>query len=325
MERKKSPLPQTASRSFQNPMKEQSCLWRIPFNHDVEPSKVEVALRERIKELNCLYGIARLTELHSDSIDDLLRDLVNFLPSSWQYPEITCARIMFQGKIYKSHGFRVTKWRQVSQILLYKEPVGEVAMFYHEERLAADEGPFLEEERVLLDAVAERIGTAAMRISAEQELQETNKQLTVERKALQETNTALRAVLTRIEDEKQKIYMSVQVNVDKILIPILHALSLELPRSQRKYVEMLRVNLEEITSPFISHLSDVSFSLTPTEISICNMIRNGLQTKEIAQIRGVSAATVSRHREHVRRKLKITNSSVNLVTYLQSNMWKKEL
>ncbi|MFC1858189.1 helix-turn-helix transcriptional regulator [Thermodesulfobacteriota bacterium] len=325
MTKNKSPLPQNTGRALQNPIPEQSRLWRIPFNNEVEPSKVETALRERIKELNCLYGIAQLTELHSDSLDDLLRDLVNFLPSSWQYPKITCARIMYEGKTYKSKAFRVTKWRQLSRIHLYNEPVGEVAMFYREERPPADEGPFLREERVLLDAVAERIGTAAMRISAEHELQETNKQLTVERKALQETNTALRAVLTRIEEEKQKIYMSVHVNVDKILMPILHALSLELPRAQRKYVEMLRVNLEEIASPFVSHLSGASFALTPTEISICNMIRNGLQTKEIAQIRGISAATVSRHREHIRRKLKITNSGVNLITYLQSNKWDTEL
>lgn len=322
--KKKSSRPATTEKVFHSAMQEQSRLWRIPFNKDSEPSKVEIALRERIKELNCLYGIARLSELHSDSIDDLLRELVNFLPSSWQYPEIACARIMFQGKTYKSNAFRVTKWRQFSRILLYNEPVGEVAIFYLEERQAADEGPFLAEERVLLDAVAERIGAAAMRIFAEQELQETNKQLIVERKALQETNAALRSVLTRIEEEKQKIYMSVQLNVDKILMPILHALSLELPRAQRKYVEMLRTNLEEITSPFVSHLSDVSFSLTPTEISICNMIRSGMQTKEIARIRGVSAATISRHREHIRRKLKITNSSVNLVTFLQSSMWKNK-
>jgi DNA-binding CsgD family transcriptional regulator len=61
-------------------------------------------------------------------------------------------------------------------------------------------------------------------------------------------------------------------------------------------------------------------SLTPTEINICNMIQSGLRTKEIAEMRGVSAATINRHREHIRRKLKITNSEVNLMTYLQSSM-----
>ena len=105
-------------------------------------------------------------------------------------------------------------------------------------------------------------------------------------------------------------------------MPILFALSLELPQAQRKYIEMLRANLEEITSPFINHLPDTSLSLTPTEINICNMIRSGLQTKEIAKIRGVSPATISRHREHIRRKLKIARSSTNLTTFLQSNMWK---
>ena len=88
---------------------------------------------------------------------------------------------------------------------------------------------------------------------------------------------------------------------------------------------MIKTNLEEITSPFISQLSNSYHSLTPIEITVCNMIRNGLRTKEIAQVRGVSNATVNRHRENIRRKLKITNSSVNLATYLQSSMWDDNL
>jgi DNA-binding CsgD family transcriptional regulator len=293
----------------------------IPHNDETDFAKIEIALRERIKELNCLYGISLLAERYGDSIDDLLRNLVNILPPSWQYPDITCARIVFKGKTYKSRGFKVTKWRQSSRILMYNEPMGEVEVLYMEERLPEDEGPFLREERVLIDAVAEQIGKIAIRMAAEQELQEINKQLTVERKTLQETNAALRTVLTRIEEEKQNIYMNVQSNVDKILMPILHALTLELPIIQRKYVDMLRTNLEEITSPFINHLSRKFLSLTPTEIKICNMIRNGLRTKEIAQIQGVSEATINRHREHIRQKLEIINKEINLTTYLQSNMW----
>lgn len=296
-------------------------LWRIPLNLETEPEKVVVALRERIKELNCLYGISQLSDQHTDSIDDLLVNLVNLLPPSWQYPEITCARIMFKDKIYKTKGFKVTKWRQSARIQMYNEPVGEVAVFYREERPAADEGPFLKEERALLDAVAERIGAIAMRISAEHELQETNKQLTVERTALQETNAALRAVLARIEEEKQEIYKNVQSNVDKVLMPILNALIMELPKGQGKYVQILKAQLEEITSPFTKHLSHQYHSLTPSEIEICNMIRNGLRTKEIAEMRKVAVATINRHREHIRRKLKIINSDVNLTTYLRSSMW----
>jgi len=306
------------------PEKELKFLLPVPQKSEIDPAKVEVALLERIKELNCMYGMAILAERYSDSIEDFLRNLINILPPSWQYPEITCARILFDGKTYKSRGFNSSKWRQSSRILMYNEPMGEVEVFYLEEMPPEDEGPFLKEERLLLDAIAEQIGKTAVRISAEQELRELNKQLTVERKALQEANAGLRAVMARIEEEKMNINKNIQANVEKILMPILHALSLELSKSQKKYAEILRTNLEEITSPFINQLSRRFYSLTPTEIKICKLIRNGMRTKEIARIQGVSVATINRHREHIRRKLDIINRDVNLTTYLQSNMWEEE-
>jgi DNA-binding CsgD family transcriptional regulator len=321
MENKKYSSPPTEGQHLPFPSKELALLWRIPFPAEMEPDKVEFALRERIKELNCLYGISQLAERNLYSLDDLLQELVNFLPHSWQYPDITCARILFKGKTYASDRFKMTNWRQSSRIYMYHEAVGECGVFYLEECPPADEGPFLQEERALLDAVAEQIGTIATRISADLELQETNRQLALEREALQESNTALRTVLARIEQEKQEIRQDTKMNVDKILMPILHALALQLSPAQKKYVEMLQTNLEEITSPFISQLSLSYHSMTPTEIAICNMIRNGMRTKEIAEMRGVSEATVNRHREKIRRKLKITNQDVNLATFLQSSMW----
>ncbi|HEY41240.1 MAG TPA: LuxR family transcriptional regulator [Dehalococcoidia bacterium] len=306
------------------PPKDLALLWRIPFPTETDPGKVEFALRERIKELNCLYGISQLAERNLYSLDGLLQELVGFLPHSWQYPELTCARILFKGVTYTSNGFQVTNWWQSSRIYMYHEPVGEVSIFYLEECPPADEGPFLKEERALLDAIAEQIGTIATRISVDLELQETNQQLTLEREALKESNIALHTVLARIEQEKQEIHQDIKMNVDKILMPILHALSLQLTPVQIKYVEMLQTNLEEITSPFISELSSSYHSMTPTEIAICNMIRNGMRTKEIAEMRGVSEATVNRHREKIRRKLKITNQDVNLATFLQSSMWEEK-
>ena len=132
-------------------------LWRIPLICEAEQKNVDISLRERIKELNCLYGIARLAERYGDSMDNFLSFLVDFLPLSWQYPEIACVRIVFEDKTYKSKTFKVTKWRQSSQILVHNEPAGDVAIFYLEERKAADEGPFLKEERILLDEVARQM------------------------------------------------------------------------------------------------------------------------------------------------------------------------
>ena len=324
MGNEKTPPSLTNRRHLPFSSKDLALLWRIPFPTEIEPDQIEIALRERIKELNCLYGVSQLAERHLYSLDDLLQELVNFLPYSWQYPEITCARILFKGKTYTSDRFKVTNWRQSSRIYMYHEAVGECGIFYLEECPPVDEGPFLKEERALLDAVAEQIGTIATRISADLELQETNRQLTLERKALQESNNALRIVLARIEQEKQEIHRDIKMNVEKILMPILHALALQLPPAQIRYVEMLQTNLEEITSPFISQLSRSYHSMTPTEIAICNMIRNGMRTKEIADMRGVSEATVNRHREKIRRKLKITNQDVNLATFLQSSMWEEK-
>jgi DNA-binding CsgD family transcriptional regulator len=293
--------------------------WRIPLDKESEPKGIERALRERIKELNCLYAIAQLVESKSSSIDDILAAVVNILPPSWQYPEITCARVIFNDKTFKSPGFKVTRWRQSSQILMYNEPVGEVTMFYLEERPPAHEGPFLFEERALLDAVAERIGKIAMHLDAERELHETNRQLTVERRALQEANTALKTLMNRIEEEKREVYKQIRDNVEKVLLPILQELTWAVPGPKKKYVELLRDNLEDITAPFVSRISHQYQSLTPTEIQICNMVRSGLRTKEIAEIRNISPATISRHRERIRRKLGIAGKDVNLVTYLQMN------
>lgn len=290
--------------------------WQIPQSEPPEPAVVERALRERIKELNCLYGITRLAERYPNSLDQMLEGVVNILPPAWQYPEVTCAQIDFEGVTYRSGPFKETQWRLSSVIHLHDRESGEVVVYYVEERPPQGEGPFLREERVLLDAVAEHIGTIAMRVRAERELHESNRELTLERQALQEANIALRTVLARIEEEKRRIQADVESNVVKILMPIVDALAAELPPGKRQYVDLLRANLQQIVSPFVSQLSQRHRALTPTEIGICNMIRNGLGTKEIAQVRGVAPSTVTRHRERVRRKLGITNQSVNLRTYL---------
>ncbi len=101
-------------------------------------------------------------------------------------------------------------------------------------------------------------------------------------------------------------------------MPIIHTLTPGLAKNQQKYLDILRTTIEEIASPFTNRILNHYRTLTPTEIDICNMIRNGLRTKEIAELRGISAATISRHREHIRRKLKIANENINLTTYLQS-------
>ena len=301
--------------------------WRpdIPIPEpDDDSSGAVKALVERVKELNCMYGMAKLAEQFPDSIGDFLENLVNIIPPSWQYPEICCARIQFESNTYRSPGFKVTKWRQSAPVSLNKEIVGDVEVFYLEERPAEYEGPFLKEERLLLNAIARQISKIYMRIAAEKQLLELNRQLTVERKSLREANAALRGVMRRVEEEKSDVYRSIHANVERILMPVINAMAIECTGIQKEYVNILRTNLEEITSPFVHNLSKSFRALTPTEIKICRLIRGGMRTKEIARIQGVSGATINRHREHIRKKLGLVNRDINLTTYLQSEMWDED-
>jgi DNA-binding CsgD family transcriptional regulator len=209
--------------------------------------------------------------------------------------------------------FKTTKWKLAADIKVSGEKMGMVEVYYLKQRPIVDEGPFLKEERLLIDGIAERIGRAAERIQAQ-------KQLQVEQVALKNMNIALREVLARVQDEKKEIGDAVQANVDKIIMPLLHALEPKVTPEHQQYLVLLKRNLEEIVSPFTNKLSKEFMILTPVEVQICNMIKNGLSTKEIAKLRGISPATVSRHREHIRKKLGITKKEVNLATYLSALM-----
>lgn len=128
-------------------------------------------LRERVKELNCLYGISRLVEERSTSINTILQGVVDLLPPSWQYPEVTCARIKVRNRQITTANFQETSWKQSEEVIVNGEKFGVIEVYYLEEKAESDEGPFLKEERDLIHAVAERLGHVIERQSTEQSLQ----------------------------------------------------------------------------------------------------------------------------------------------------------
>ena len=115
-------------------------------------------LGERIKELNCLIRLSRLAEKHDSSQDEMLQTAVETIPSGWKYPEITCARIILEHEEFKTRNFNETLWKQSSGIFAHGSLIGGLEVCYLEERPAADEGPFLKEERDLINAVAAELG-----------------------------------------------------------------------------------------------------------------------------------------------------------------------
>jgi hypothetical protein len=109
---------------------------------------------ERIKELTCLYEISKIFERKDLTLNKALQMIVDLIPPAWQYPSITCARITFKDYVFKSKDFIETRWKQSAGTI---DIDGLVEVFYKEEMAELFEGPFLKEERALLNVIAERI------------------------------------------------------------------------------------------------------------------------------------------------------------------------
>ena len=126
-------------------------------------------LQERVKDLDCLYAVAESIRKR-ESLDEVFRDVVSAIPACWHYPEITCARICFDARQYLSQAFEETAWSQTSDIILNGRRHGYIQVCYLRQRSLLDEGPFLKEERDLIDGIAAALSEAAHRKLAEEHL-----------------------------------------------------------------------------------------------------------------------------------------------------------
>lgn len=115
-------------------------------------------LQERAKELNCLYRVDEILARADPPTDEVLQSVVAAIPPGWQYPGLCGARLVVEGRTFQTPGFEPTPWMQSSPVVVQGEEAGRLEVAYREAMPAADEGPFLAEERKLLDTLAERIG-----------------------------------------------------------------------------------------------------------------------------------------------------------------------
>lgn len=112
-------------------------------------------LTERIKELNCLYGISNLFETQGVSLPWILQRAVELIPTAWQYPENASARILLDAQVFNTKGFKETALKQGAEIVVNGLTVGSVEVFYSETDAVSEAGFFLEEERRLLSAISD--------------------------------------------------------------------------------------------------------------------------------------------------------------------------
>lgn len=137
------------------------CIGNDITAHKEAERKLEEAtrqLKERVKELHCLYEISRLRDRADFSLDGSLQSIVDLIPPAFQYPEIACARIVMEGYEITTENFKKTDWSLSREIRIGGEKAAEVEVCYLESRTEEAEGAFQKGERQLLAAIAERLG-----------------------------------------------------------------------------------------------------------------------------------------------------------------------
>ncbi|MBP1748209.1 MAG: hypothetical protein H6Q52_748 [Deltaproteobacteria bacterium] len=144
------------------------------FQHELEKRTHE--LNERVKELHCLYVISAIIEKKGAALDEILQRTLDIIPDAWQYPDITTSRIILNDRVFTSRNFARTRWRQSQNIIVHGEVAGSLDVFYREKRPKADEGPFLKEERTLINVIAERMGQMVEVKFSEEALKESESQ-----------------------------------------------------------------------------------------------------------------------------------------------------
>ena len=151
---------------------------RVPESEEKE--KLIHDLRERNKELNLLYEVSRLSLQPLASLTHIIQEIVDLIPPAWHYPDATCARITVAQTEVTSDNFTVTPWRQSANIEASEKTIGKIEVFYLTEKPPAHEGPFLKEERNLIDALARHLGEIIEREETKQNLIEKQRRVTLD-------------------------------------------------------------------------------------------------------------------------------------------------
>lgn len=273
------------------------------------------------------------------SRDELLGKQIDFVPAeSWPETKAAIQRMQSGQKINLFETRRLTREGKVLDVqlssTLYQgsdgEPLGNIVTLRDisaskkaEEELDRYRG-HLEElvgERTTELAQANRQLEQEIdeRRRAEKSLKKREKELEAQSHHLEEVNTALRVLLKQREDDKKELGEMVLRNVQELVSPYLQRLaSGRLDPRQRTLAKILETNLSNIISPFSDKLASGMVQLTPVEIRVASLIKEGKTNKEIAEVLLIAKNTVLFHRHNIRSKLSIKNKKINLRTHLLS-------
>jgi PAS domain S-box-containing protein len=153
----------------------------------------------------------------------------------------------------------------------------------------------------------------------EQRVKERTGELKTQTQKLEELNAALKVLIDKRDEDKRNLEDNVLKSVNNLILPYLNKLNKSVSDpTQKVFIDVLKTNINEIVSPFANKLSLEYTHLTPAEIQVANLVKQGIRTKSIAKILGVSVKTVESHRESIRKKLGIKKKKINLRSHLLS-------
>ena len=151
----------------------------------------------------------------------------------------------------------------------------------------------------------------------ESRLRDQTMELEIKTRYLEEVNAALQVLIKKREEDKKEVEENVMTNVTELIAPYFDKIQkTKLDDHQKALLNILESNLNEIVSPFTRRLSLKYVRLTPKEITIVNMIRQGLPSKKIATIMNISPRTVDTHRKNIRKKIGLDKKKANLRSHL---------
>ena len=174
-------------------------------------------------------------------------------------------------------------------------------------------------EKDFLKAISNTLAGVIIRKQNDNELKGRETELEIKNRELEEMNSALNVLLKKRDEDRIKIEESVLFNVEKLLMPYIDKLkNSKANQRQAHFINILESNLSAMVSPFARILSHKNLVLTPVEIQIADLVKQGKSTKEIADIFSLSTRTIEFHRQNIRKKLGLKHKKSNLRTYLLS-------
>ncbi len=271
--------------------------------------------------------------------EELIGKNIDFVPEeSWPETREAIENMLSGQKIHLFETKRLTRDGrlldvQLSSTLYFDEkgnPAGNIVTLRDISAQKNAERELLKYHSQLGERVAERTAELAKanaqlaqevedRKRAEAELRKREKELKAQSLHLEEVNTALRVLLKQRDDDKKELGAIVSSNVRELISPYLDRLKKgRLAAVQKTLVDILESNLNNIISPFTSNLSACICNLTPTEIRVANLVKEGKTNREIADVLLLSKNTVLFHRHNIRTKLGLRNSKKNVRSFLLS-------